>query len=123
MISGSALTAVLIQNPSWRCLLVEMKNGSLPAPWLWLVPCLLAAVAAVLTANRSQFSAAPRSREVDNNPDKFHLVATNSAYDVHFTYDPLAADHWLFQRGVPVNTVLLLNAHSEPTLKPDHHER
>jgi hypothetical protein len=34
-----------------------------------------------------------------NNPDKFHLIDTNSAYDYSFTYDPLAADQWRFETG------------------------
>jgi hypothetical protein len=38
-------------------------------------------------------------REINNNPDRFHLVATNSAYDYSFTYDPLAADQWRFETG------------------------
>ena len=40
-----------------------------------------------------------QKRETNNNPDKFHLVATNSAYDYSFTYDPLAADQWRFETG------------------------
>lgn len=46
-------------------------------------------------------------REIGNNPDKFHLVATNSAYDVSFTCEPRAADEWLFHNGGPVETNLL----------------
>ena len=81
-----------------------MKFGSRPAQWLWLIACLLAGVAATLPLDRAGRSAVPRAREADNNPDKFHLVAINSAYDVSFTYDPLAADQWLFRTGIPVNT-------------------
>ena len=76
-----------------------MKFGSRPAQWLWQVPCLLAVAVAVLSVNRSQFSAAPRASEAGDNPDKFHLVATNSAYNYSFTYDPRAADEWLFHTG------------------------
>ena len=85
-----------------------MKSGSRLARWLWPVSCLVAAVAAVLPALGPGFSAASRVKEVNNNPDKFHLVFTNSAYDYSFTYDPLAADEWLFHTGGPVNVNLPL---------------
>jgi hypothetical protein len=45
-----------------------------------------------------------RLEEPDNNPDKFYLWATNSSYGYTFTYDPHAADAWLFRTGIPVNT-------------------
>jgi hypothetical protein len=45
-----------------------------------------------------------RREEPDNNPDKFHLWTTNSSYGYTFTYDPHAADAWLFRTGVPKNT-------------------
>ena len=76
-----------------------MKNGSRLAKWLWAISCLLAAVVAMLSALGPGFSAASRVKEVNNNPGKFHLVATNSAYDYSFTYDPLAADQWRFETG------------------------
>jgi hypothetical protein len=38
-------------------------------------------------------------REINNNPDKFRLWATNSTYVYTFTYDPLAADEWRFETG------------------------
>jgi hypothetical protein len=34
-----------------------------------------------------------------NNPDKFYLWRTNSSCDCFFTYDPRAADEWLFHTG------------------------
>jgi hypothetical protein len=37
--------------------------------------------------------------EINNNPDKFRLWATNSSYVYTFTYDPLAADEWRFETG------------------------
>ncbi len=40
----------------------------------------------------------------ENNPDHFHLVVANGHFTYHFTYDPLAADHWLFRTGGPWNT-------------------
>ena len=76
-----------------------MKNSSRLARWLAPISCLLAAVAAVLSPDWSGDFAVSRSKGGNNNPDKFHLVATNSAYDYSFTYDPLAADQWRFETG------------------------
>ena len=67
--------------------------------------CLLSAfgalVAILLVAAKFQFnsSSGVPKRELNNNPDKYHLVATNSAYNYGFIYDPLAADHWRFEAG------------------------
>jgi hypothetical protein len=33
---------------------------------------------------------------VGDNPDQFHLWTTNSQFGYAFTYDPHAADDWLF---------------------------
>ena len=65
----------------------------LPVGWL------LAAGLAVFAPGQGQNPAGWPKREVDNNPDKFHLMATNGAYDFSFTYDPLAADQWWFETG------------------------
>jgi hypothetical protein len=40
-----------------------------------------------------------QKREINNNPDKFRLWATNLSYSYTFTYDPLAADEWRFETG------------------------
>ena len=85
-----------------------MKSGSRLAKWLWPISCLLAAVVAILSPNRPDSAASRVQEGYNNNPDKFHLVFTNSAYDCSFTYDPLAADEWRFETGVPVNTNLQL---------------
>jgi hypothetical protein len=37
----------------------------------------------------------------DDNPDKFYLQATSSSFNYAFTYDPRAADEWLFHNGNP----------------------
>ena len=52
-----------------------------------------------MTTFHLDISSDVQKREINNNPDKFHLVATNSAYDYSFTYDPLAADEWRFATG------------------------
>lgn len=38
-------------------------------------------------------------RKVDDNPDKFFLWTTNTSFHYIFTYDPHAADVWLFESG------------------------
>ena len=76
-----------------------MERGLRAAKWLLLLSCLLTAVVALLLIPRPRFPATLRVKEVNNNPDKFHLVATNAAYDFSFTYDPLAADEWRFETG------------------------
>ena len=74
--------------------------------------CLLPAVLLLVTGlillppGSSKLPDRSRMDEVNNNPDKFHLVATNSAYDYSFIYDPLAADEWLFHTGGPAQTNL-----------------
>ena len=48
---------------------------------------------------------APAARTDDNNPNKFLAWATNSSISYTFTYDPHAADVWLFHAGdQPVGT-------------------
>jgi len=59
----------------------------------------LAAILLVASSFHSNISGGVPMRLINNNSDKFHLVATNSAYDYSFTYDPLAADHWRFETG------------------------
>jgi len=59
----------------------------------------LVAISLVAATLRFDNSGGDQKREINNNPDKFHLVATNSAYDYSFTYDPLAADQWRFETG------------------------
>ncbi len=76
-----------------------MKPGPRLARCLGPVSCLLAAVAVVLSLDWPGDFAASRSHGGNNNPDKFHLVATNGACDFSFTYDPLAADQWRFETG------------------------
>ena len=68
-----------------------------------LIPVSVAAVFYLAAAGRWQLPADAQLREVHNNPDKFYLCATNSAYDYHFTYDPRAADEWLFHTGGPLS--------------------
>jgi hypothetical protein len=79
-----------------------MKCGSQFAKFLLPVGLLLAAGLVLWLPHGSQFSAAPRGKEVNDNPEKFHLVASNATYDVSFTYDLRAADEWLFHTGGPV---------------------
>ena len=64
------------------------------------------ASAVVLAAMWNLFRNSPALSQDRNkdNPDKFCLWLTNSAYTYTFTYDPRAADKWLFQTGGPATT-------------------
>ncbi|HXE42218.1 MAG TPA: hypothetical protein VN516_04250 [Candidatus Baltobacteraceae bacterium] len=44
------------------------------------------------------------SNETNNNPHKFHLVFTTNSLDYSITYDPRAADEWLFHAGGLIQT-------------------
>jgi hypothetical protein len=76
-------------NPGQQCLLTAFGA--------------LAAILLVVVAFPFNTSSDVRKWEI-NNPDKFHLIATNSAYDYSFTYDPLAADEWRFETGGSIVT-------------------
>ena len=41
----------------------------------------------------------PPASSENNNPDKFYLRSTGSSFTYTFTYDPHAADAWLFRAG------------------------
>jgi hypothetical protein len=59
----------------------------------------LAAILMVVATFHFNISGNLQMREINNNPDKFRLWATNSSYVYTFTYDPLAADQWRFETG------------------------
>jgi hypothetical protein len=67
--------------------------------------CILAAFGAlviillVVATFHLDISSDVQKKEINNNPDKFRLWATNSKYVYTFTYDPLAADEWRFETG------------------------
>lgn len=90
----------LIQKCQPRCLSSVMKHSLRSVR---LVPWLLAAAFCLGVLSYFKLTSQVRLEEPDNNPDKFHLWATNSSYGYTFTYDPHAADAWLFRTGVPVN--------------------
>ena len=60
---------------------------------------MLAAIVLVVATLHFDISGDVQQREINNNPDKFRLWATNSTYVYTFTYDPLAADEWRFETG------------------------
>jgi hypothetical protein len=72
-------------NPGQKCLLTLFGT--------------LAAILLVWATLHFNNLSGVQMREINNNPDKFHLVATNSAYDYGFIYDPLAADQWRLKAG------------------------
>jgi len=62
-----------------------------------LVLGLLAAVLVWMGWDRPEKSARVRLRTVDNNPNRFRLWGNSNSYSYTFTYDPHAADVWLFE--------------------------
>lgn len=78
-----------------------MKRGLHPVrPVLWLIVTALGLAA----LGHFRFTATADRMKPDNNPDKFHLWTANTGYIYTFTYDPHAADAWLFEAVVPLNT-------------------
>ena len=76
-----------------------MRHHVIPGRACFLASAALATIiTAVATLHLNRSGDVPK-RQPDNNPDKFHLAATNSTYDYSFTYDPLAADQWRFESG------------------------
>jgi hypothetical protein len=59
-----------------------------------LLVILLPAVAMLLSRRPSVTSG---SVTLDSNPDKFYLSATGKVFSYCFTYDPHAADAWMFR--------------------------
>ena len=54
---------------------------------------MIVAVCVVIASRRH----APALREADDNPNKFFLCATGREFSVRYTYDPHAADLWMFR--------------------------
>jgi hypothetical protein len=81
-----------------------MKHCAYFIKCLLLVPALLLAVFWMASPGGLGLSGNHPLNTVNNNPDEFYLFATNSTYHCYFTYDPLAADEWLFHTGGPWNT-------------------
>jgi hypothetical protein len=72
--------------------------------WLLVLLCIAGALLFwPVLLNSSAETQNGRGEERDN-PDRFYLQATRTNIDYHFTYDPLAADHWLFRTGGPTGT-------------------
>lgn len=65
----------------------------------WLVYSLLVAGLCLAAGSRYLLMSLAPVEVPDNNPDKFRLWTSNSGYQYTFTYDPHAADAWLFRGG------------------------
>jgi hypothetical protein len=65
----------------------------------WAAFGALVTILLVVVTFHFNISSDVQKGEINNNPDKFRLWATNSAYVYTFTYDPLAADEWRFETG------------------------
>ena len=85
------------------------RNLSPGQKCLLAVSWVLVTILLVVASFHFNISSDVQKGEFNNNPDKFHLWATNSSYTYTFTYDPLAADQWLFRTGGSTNT----NLHSK----------
>ena len=76
-----------------------MSNPQFGPMCCMLVLWLLAAVLLWVGWNRPEKIARVRLRTADNNPNRFFLWGTSTSYRYAFTYDPHAADMWLFECG------------------------
>jgi hypothetical protein len=67
----------------------------------WLMVLLCAAGALLIWPVMLNPSASRQNGQGNerDNPDQFYLEATRTNIEYNFTYDPLAADHWLFRTG------------------------
>ena len=68
-----------------------------------MIPTLLAAGAWMVSHDQAG-SLELRMKEIRNNPDKFRVSVGNNTSTCFFTYDPRAADEWLFQTGGALET-------------------
>ena len=83
-----------------RCLWDEMHRNLNPGQECFLAAFgVLATILLAVASFHFNISSGVQTREINNNPDKFRLWVTNSAYIYTFTYDPLAADQWRFETG------------------------
>jgi len=65
---------------------------------------VLAALALVTAGIRSKTSMRVYSNDTNDNPHKFHMAFTTNTLDHTMTYDPRAADEWLFYTGGVMKT-------------------
>jgi hypothetical protein len=70
--------------------------------YLWLTFLAVAISFTIFCVSKSSPVVGKNDR--NDNSDKFHLWTTNLSHNYTFTYDPHAADEWLFHAGAPVKT-------------------
>jgi len=63
--------------------------------WLLLL-AVISLPAAAFVISRC-FSSTSELNSSENNPDKFYLWTTGGGYSYRFTYNPHAADAWMFK--------------------------
>lgn len=63
------------------------------------ISCLFITISFFVVFTHFKLSSHVGTDKVGNNPNKFCLWATNSSFRYTFTYDPHAADVWLFESG------------------------
>ena len=64
--------------------------------WLALLAVMISLPVGVGLLSRRHIGT-PGLRTVDNNPNKFYLNANGKEFSVRYTYDPHAADLWMFR--------------------------
>lgn len=67
-------------------------------PWMWLallaVAILFAAGGGLASGRNARTSGV---KAADMNPNKFYLHESGKGYSIRYTYDPHAADLWMFR--------------------------
>jgi len=77
----------------------------------WLLLLAVISLPPALIAISRCFSNTSETNSSENNPDKFYLWTTGKGYSFRFTYNPHAADAWMFKtaEGKLQNTNQMLN--------------
>ena len=63
----------------------------------WLILPVVISLAAGVAVLSRHVPTSPELNPQDNNPDKFYLWTTGKGYSFRFTYNPHAADAWMFR--------------------------
>lgn len=64
---------------------------------MWLLLLAIISLPVVVIVISRCFSTTAELNSSENNPDKFYLWTTGRGYSFRFTYNPHAADAWMFK--------------------------